>query len=95
LIIVVDMAGRPPPQEADKKRGAPIVGLRDADLKPVSNTLLSATASAIILPAAPRLTIFLRSGFPSSADGVYTTSTKSVLQSGRSQSSRTCERAWH
>jgi hypothetical protein len=95
LIIVVDMAGRPPPQEADKKRVAPIVGLRDADLKPVRNALLSATASAIMLLAALKLTIFLRSGFPSSADGVHTTSAKSVLQSGRSQSSRTRERAWH
>lgn len=36
LIIVVDMAGRPPaPDDDDKKRAALILGLRDSDLKPV------------------------------------------------------------
>jgi trafficking protein particle complex subunit 2 len=41
FIIVVDMAGRPINQEGEKKKNAPIVGLRDADLKPVSTTSLS------------------------------------------------------
>lgn len=84
FIIVVDMAGRPPAQDGDKKRGAPIVGLRDADLKPVGGTLFKTTPSTVMLPSTRRLTSLLHIGFPSSADGVYTAFAESVLQSGRS-----------
>ncbi len=36
FIIVVDMAGRPAaPDDDDRKRAAPVLGLRDSDLKPV------------------------------------------------------------
>ena len=42
FIIVVDMAGRPPGPEDEKKRSAPIVGLRDSDLKPAFRALQTA-----------------------------------------------------
>ena len=36
FIVVVDMAGRPPaPDDEDRKKAAPVLGLRDSDLKPV------------------------------------------------------------
>jgi trafficking protein particle complex subunit 2 len=42
FVIVVDMAGRPPGPEDDKKRSLPIVGLRDSDLKPAFRALQTA-----------------------------------------------------
>jgi hypothetical protein len=40
FVIIVDMAGRPAPQDGERGKLPPIVGLRDSDLKPVR--LLSA-----------------------------------------------------
>jgi hypothetical protein len=42
FVIVVDMAGRPPAPEDDKKKSPPIVGLRDSDLKPAFRALQTA-----------------------------------------------------
>lgn len=36
FVIIVDMAGRPAPQEGERGKLAPVLGLRDSDLKPVS-----------------------------------------------------------
>ena len=42
FVIVVDMVGRPPVPEDEKKRQAPIVGLRDSDLRPAFRALQTA-----------------------------------------------------
>ncbi len=47
FIIVVDMAGRPPaPDDDERKKAAPILGLRDSDLKPVRERYLTLTSCA-------------------------------------------------
>ncbi|ERF73502.1 hypothetical protein EPUS_04125 [Endocarpon pusillum Z07020] len=43
FIVVVDMAGRPSaPDDDDRKRAAPVLGLRDSDLKPAFRALQTA-----------------------------------------------------
>jgi hypothetical protein len=50
FIIVVDMAGRPPPSDADTRKVAPIVGLRDADLKPAFKAVQTAYIQLLLNP---------------------------------------------
>jgi trafficking protein particle complex subunit 2 len=50
FIIVVDMAGRPPPSDADTRKVAPIVGLRDSDLKPAFRALQTAYIQLLLNP---------------------------------------------
>jgi hypothetical protein len=50
LIIVIDMAGRPPPPDSDSRKVAPIVGLRDADLKPAWKALQTAYIQLLLNP---------------------------------------------
>jgi trafficking protein particle complex subunit 2 len=50
FIIVVDMSGRPPPPEEDRRKIAPIVGLRDADLKPAFNAIQTAYIRLLLNP---------------------------------------------
>lgn len=68
IVIVVDMEGRP--AAALDSKSATAVGLRDADMKPASQS------SSFY---APRLTL---EGFQSSTDGIHNASAKSLLQSG-------------
>lgn len=35
FVIIIDMAGRPAPQDGERGKLPPVVGLRDSDLKPV------------------------------------------------------------
>jgi trafficking protein particle complex subunit 2 len=42
FVIVVDMAGRPPPPEEGIRRPPPVVGLRDSDLKPAFRAIQTA-----------------------------------------------------
>ena len=42
FVIVVDMAGRPPAPEDDRRRPPPIVGLRDSDLRPAFRAIQTA-----------------------------------------------------
>lgn len=48
FIIIVDMAGRPAPQDGERGKLPPIVGLRDSDLKPV-RLLLTALSVALLV----------------------------------------------
>jgi len=51
FIIVVDMAGRPPdPEDEKSKRSAPIVGLRDSDLKPAFRAVQTAYVQLLLNP---------------------------------------------
>lgn len=76
LLVVVDMAGRPagefPGSGSDKKKGAPVVSLREAELKPVC-WKPSLDERTMIL-----IRVYL--GIPCVADCLYPTITKSVLR---------------
>lgn len=50
FIIVVDMMGRPPAPEEDKRRFPPAVGLRDADLKPAFRAVQNAYIQLMLNP---------------------------------------------
>lgn len=50
FIIVVDMMGRPPPPDEDKRRFPPVVGLRDADLKPAFRAVQTAYIQLMLNP---------------------------------------------
>ena len=52
FIIVVDMMGRPPApdEEKDKRRIPPVVGLRDADLKPAFRAVQNAYIQLMLNP---------------------------------------------
>lgn len=50
FIIVVDMAGRPPPADADTRKVAPIVGLRDSDLKSAFRAVQTAYIQLLLNP---------------------------------------------
>jgi len=50
FIIVVDMMARPPEPDADKRRFQPIVGLRDADLKPAFRAVQTAYIQLMLNP---------------------------------------------
>ncbi len=44
FVVVVDMAGRPAPQDGERVKLAPVLGLRDSDLKPVSGVYTGAVS---------------------------------------------------
>ncbi|KIX04944.1 uncharacterized protein Z518_05815 [Rhinocladiella mackenziei CBS 650.93] len=50
FIIVVDMMGRPPAPDEDKKWFPPVVGLRDADLKPAFRAVQTAYIQLMLNP---------------------------------------------
>jgi len=41
FVVIVDMAGRPAPQDGERGKLPPVVGLRDSDLKPVRLFLIA------------------------------------------------------
>ncbi|MCJ1361647.1 hypothetical protein MMC16_000747 [Acarospora aff. strigata] len=89
FVIIIDMAGRPAPRDGEMEKGAPVVGLRDSDLKPVSllppsyNTGQWPPHDCVGLTLSISLTKFPLLGFPRPPDGVHTSSTKSILYSRR------------
>lgn len=50
FIIVVDMMGRPPAPDQDKRKFPPILGLRDADLKPAFRAVQTAYIHLMLNP---------------------------------------------
>ncbi|EXJ77561.1 hypothetical protein A1O3_09788 [Capronia epimyces CBS 606.96] len=50
FIIVVDMMGRPPPPDENKRRFPPVVGLRDAELKPAFRAVQTAYIQLMLNP---------------------------------------------
>lgn len=50
FIIIVDMMGRPAPEEEDKRKAPPIVGLRDAELKPAFRAVQTAFIQLMLNP---------------------------------------------
>ena len=72
IVIVVDMEGRP--ATALDSKAATAVGLRDADLKPVS------------LPDNHNLPMLIHSGFPSIANSIHQATQESILQPRRALS---------
>ncbi|KIW12991.1 hypothetical protein PV08_08178 [Exophiala spinifera] len=50
FIIVVDMTGRPPAADEDKRRFPPVVGIRDTDLKPAFRAVQTAYIQLMLNP---------------------------------------------
>lgn len=50
FVIVVDMEGRPPGPDEDKKKAAPVLGLRDSDLKPAFRAIQTAYVQLMLNP---------------------------------------------
>jgi len=50
FIIVVDMEGRPAPADDDPRRTQPVVGLRDAELKPAFKAVQTAYIQLLMNP---------------------------------------------
>ena len=87
LLVVVDMAGRSADFSGagtDKKKGTPVVGLRDSDLKPVC---LEGYMSFAIRRGIYSYLL----GIPSFADCLHPAPTKPLLRPGRTLSSGDCD----
>lgn len=50
FIIVVDMMGRPPAPDEDKRKPPPVLGLRDAELKPAFRAVQTAYIHLMLNP---------------------------------------------
>ena len=50
FIIIVDMMGRPGKEEEDKRKAPPVVGLRDAEVKPAFRAVQTAYIQLLLNP---------------------------------------------